>query len=184
MFNGSCGHRRSRIHGHKFRSSGNSAFDAYKAETLRRLYGIDAGDDARRRYITTTVRQRLHQRAFRERVLDAYRQQCALCRLRHQELLDAAHIIPDSEEEGEPVVKNGLALCKLHHAAFDAYFLAIRPDYTVEVRPSILEEHDGPMLLHGLQHLHNTRIWHPKSAERRPDRDLLASRYVRFRRAS
>jgi len=39
MFKGSCAHRRAR-HArsqHGFRSSGNSAFDAYKAETLRRL---------------------------------------------------------------------------------------------------------------------------------------------------
>ncbi len=36
MFNGSCSSRR-RAHGHKFNTSGNSAFDAYKADTLRRL---------------------------------------------------------------------------------------------------------------------------------------------------
>lgn len=42
MFKGSCAHRRHRNavnygHGQRFRSSGNNAFDAYKAETLRRL---------------------------------------------------------------------------------------------------------------------------------------------------
>jgi len=37
MFSGTCA-RRSRTHTrHKFRSSGNVAFDAYKSETLRRL---------------------------------------------------------------------------------------------------------------------------------------------------
>ena len=41
----------------------------------------------RGRYVTSLVRRRLHQRSFRERVLRAYRDQCALCRLRHQELL-------------------------------------------------------------------------------------------------
>ena len=65
-------------------------------------------DFARRAYITTAVRVRLHQRAFRERVLAAYEVQCAFCRLRHQELLDAAHIIPDVEPAGEPLVRNGL----------------------------------------------------------------------------
>jgi putative restriction endonuclease len=144
----------------------------------------DSEADGRRRYITAMVRQRLHQQEFRERVLAAYRQQCALCRLRHEELLDAAHIIPDGEDGGDPVVRNGLALCKLHHAAFDAYFLAIRPDYTVEVRRSILDEHDGPMLRHGLQGLHGTRVWHPTSPAHRPDPDLLARRYERFREAS
>jgi hypothetical protein len=52
-------------------------------------------------------------------VLAAYRHQCSLCRLKHEELLDAAHIIPDADPEGEPVVSNGLALCRLHHSAFD-----------------------------------------------------------------
>ncbi len=38
MFTGSCAHRRHhRANGMKFRSSGNSAFDAYKADTLKRL---------------------------------------------------------------------------------------------------------------------------------------------------
>jgi hypothetical protein len=40
------------------------------------------------------------------------------------ELLDAAHILPDGHPKGEPVVPNGLALCKLHHAAFDRQRLA------------------------------------------------------------
>ena len=75
--------------------------------------------EIRREYITAMVRRRLHQQAFRARVIEAYRVQCALCRLRHQELLDAAHITGDALPEGEPVISNGLSLCKLHHAAYD-----------------------------------------------------------------
>src|SRR6267378_4124339 len=101
-------------------------------------------DDARRSYITAVVRVRLHQRSFRERVLEAYRRQCAFCRFRHEEMLDAAHIVPDSHPMGEPQVRNGLALCTLHHSAFDRYFLGVRPDYVIEVRPDILREQDGP----------------------------------------
>src|SRR2546425_12705995 len=44
---------------------------------------------ARRQYVTAVVRQRLHQRGFRQRVLRAYQQCCAICRLRHDELLEA-----------------------------------------------------------------------------------------------
>ncbi|MDA1270350.1 MAG: HNH endonuclease, partial [Chloroflexi bacterium] len=64
----------------------------------------EEGTEARRGYVTSVARHRLHQSAFRERVLRAYRHQCTLCRLGHDELLNAAHIIPDSEPEGEPVV--------------------------------------------------------------------------------
>jgi putative restriction endonuclease len=137
-------------------------------------------EDGRRAYITATVRQRVHQRSFRERVLQAYREQCALCRLRHEELLDAAHIIPDAEPEGEPRVSNGIALCKLHHAAFDKYFLAIRPDYVIEVRADILNEEDGPMLLHGLKGMHQQKLLLPRAVEHQPNPDLLEERYQRF----
>lgn len=137
-------------------------------------------DSGRRLYITAAVRQRLHQRGFRERVLSAYRHQCAFCRLRHEELLDAAHIVPDSEPQGEPLVSNGLALCKLHHAAFDRYFLGVRPDYVVEVRPDILKEHDGPTLVHAIQALHGVRISVPARSILKPAVGLLEVRYKRF----
>ena len=141
------------------------------------------GGDLRRRYATRDVRLRLHQSGFRERVLRAYREQCALCRLRHPELLEAAHITPDTEPDSEPIVANGLALCRLHHGAFDKYLIGIRPDYTVEVRQSVLEEEDGPMLRHGLQGMHNQRIWTPRSRELKPDPDRLERRFERFQLA-
>jgi putative restriction endonuclease len=97
-------------------------------------------------------------------------------------LLDAAHITADSEATGEPVVSNGLSLCKLHHAAFDRYFLTVRPDYVIEVRRSILEEEDGPMLLHGLKEMHERQIILPREISFQPDRDRLAERYAEFQR--
>jgi putative restriction endonuclease len=134
----------------------------------------------RRRYATRLVRQRLHQSAFAERVITAYGARCALCRLRHRELLDAAHIVPDREPDGEPRVPNGLSLCKLHHAAFDGYFLTVDPDYRVRVRRDVLEEEDGPMLRHGLQELQGASIILPHRDVLRPDRDLLALRLENF----
>jgi len=161
--------------------------DEQMALQLPESYPFDStaaeGSEARRQYVTTLVRRRLHQRSFRERVLQAYREQCALCRLRHARLLDAAHIIAD-KDEGEPVVRNGVALCKLHHAAFDALFLAIRTDYRIEVRDDILKESDGPMLIHGLQELHGRKIYTPRNPELRPDLEFLAQRYERFRQAA
>ena len=138
---------------------------------------------SRRAYVTKQVRQRLHQQAFRVRVLAAYREQCACCRLRHQQLLDAAHIIPDSDPEGEPVVSNGLALCKLHHAAFDEFFIGISPDYIIRVRKDILEESDGPMLLHGLQGLDGKNIVLPQSTRLQPNQINLEKRFDLFRNA-
>jgi putative restriction endonuclease len=143
----------------------------------------DAGADARRTYVTRETRQRMHQQAFRERVLGAYSEQCAICRLRHEELLDAAHILPDGHPKGAPVVPNGLALCKLHHAAFDSYMLGIRPDLTIEIRLDVLREPDGPMLRHGLQGFQGARIHVPRRADLRPDRAFVGERYELFKKA-
>jgi len=142
-----------------------------------------ADDDTyyKRSYITSTIKQRLHQKSFRERVLEAYSCQCAFCRLRHVELLDAAHIIYDSEELGEPIVNNGLSLCKIHHAAFDSNIIGVTPDYKLVVREDILEEIDGPMLRHGIQQLHEQKIILPKSKKLWPDQNRLKIRYKRFR---
>jgi putative restriction endonuclease len=140
--------------------------------------------EIRRRYVTREVRQRLHQQAFRERVLEAYREHCAICRLRHHELLEAAHIVADSEPDGEPRVSNGLALCKLHHAAFDAHILGVNADYCVQVRLDVLNEVDGPMLKHGLQGFHGSTLLVPSRDALRPDRRFLEERYALFQRAS
>lgn len=137
-------------------------------------------EQARRTYLTSVVMRRLHQSSFREKVLEAYREQCAMCLLRHSELLDAAHIIPDGEPGGDPVIRNGIALCKLHHAAFDGFFLGIRPDHVIEIRRDILDEDDGPMLIHGLQGLHGAKLWVPRSSTMRPSTDRLEARYDRF----
>ena len=141
---------------------------------------IGGGADFRREYVVSLTRRRLHQRAFRERVLRAYRHQCALCRLRHSELLDAAHILPDAEPEGVPVVRNGIALCRLHHAAFDRFFLAVRPDHIIEVRADILQEIDGPTLQHAIQGLHGQPIVLPTKLIEQPAAEFLSERYERF----
>ena len=126
---------------------------------------------------------RLHQHRFRELVVGAYRQRCSVCRLHHVELLDAAHILPDRDERGRPEIPNGLALCKIHHAAFDTNILGVAPDYHMAIRRDVLEEIDGPMLQHGLKDMHGQRIHVPASPRLKPNRDYLAERFERFRAA-
>jgi len=134
-----------------------------------------------KRYIYVPTRQRLHQQKFRVRVMRAYRRRCAICRIGHDSLLDAAHIIPDSEDGGTTTVNNGLSLCKIHHAAFDQHIVGIDPDLIVHVREDILDEQDGPMLLHGIKETHRKRLCViPKSRADRPSREGLAERFARF----
>lgn len=130
-----------------------------------------------RRYAVRWATQRLHQSRFRERVLTAYGGGCTVCHLRHRGLLDAAHIIPDREEGGDPVVPNGLSLCKLHHAAYDQQMIGITPDYEVRVSPALLLERDGPVLEHGLKNMHRVRLRLPKDPDDLPDRNRLDRRW-------
>ena len=104
-------------------------------------------------------------------VIRAYRQCCSICRLKHLELLEAAHIIPDKDPRGLPTVTNGLALCALHHKAFDLHILGIRPDYKIEQRQDILDEVDGPMLRHGLQGFQDKVLLLPRRPVERPSQD-------------
>jgi putative restriction endonuclease len=148
---------------------------------------ISAGslvEETLRRYIIRETKQRLHQPVFRAAVLRAYETRCAVCRLGHSELLDAAHIVPDREEGGIASVRNGMAMCKIHHAAYDKHILGVRPDLVVEIRRDLLDEIDGPMLQYGLKERHGQRLLSlPHSRAERPDPALLEVSYARFRSA-
>lgn len=133
-----------------------------------------------REYAERIVRQRLHQPMFRGLVMRAYQVRCAVCRLRHGELLDAAHITPDADVTGVPSISNGLSLCKIHHAAFDRNLLGVNPDFEVRINRGLLEEADGPMLRHGLQEMHGTRLTLPLHEADRPDQDRLQMRFQDF----
>src|SRR5579862_5505509 len=81
-----------------------------------------------RRYVAVEAKKRLHQAVFRELVLDAYAGRCAVSGLPERRLLHAAHILPDRDERGLPVVSNGIAMSVLHHTAYDLNLLGIAPD--------------------------------------------------------
>lgn len=149
-------------------------------ESLRFLGHGSALSEVERRYAQTITRHRLHQAVFRGMVVHAYDVRCTVCELKHGELLDAAHITPDSDAEGRAVVTNGLSLCKIHHAAYDNNLLGISPDYRVQINRALLRETDGPMLKHGLQEMHGRALALPRRPADRPDRDRLATRFEVF----
>jgi putative restriction endonuclease len=156
------------------------AFEYSETSISRQIAEVS---DARHAYLTGTVKVRLFQRSFREKILDAYKSQCAFCRLKHRELLDAAHIIPDNLPESKLTIDNGISLCKLHHAAYDSFILGITPDYIIRVRDDVLKEEDGPVLKHGLIGLHKLKMFLPASRNKWPSREALEWRYSRFIKA-
>jgi putative restriction endonuclease len=139
----------------------------------------EAGPDIRD-YVKATAKRRIHQEVFRSRVLSAYGDRCAICKLGRRGLLDAAHIIDDAHADGHAIVPNGLALCRIHHGAFDQFLIGIRPDRTIEVAHDVLEEVDGPMLQHGLKEIDRQEIRVPRSLRNQPDPERLQWKYERF----
>jgi putative restriction endonuclease len=144
---------------------------------------IPPKDAPERRYALRKVKQRLHQASFREAVITAYNGRCALSGLPEQRLLDAAHIISDKHELGQPVVPNGLPLSKLHHAAFDAHLIGIDPDYQLHVSDRLLDQNDGPML-EALKQLDGETLYLPNRPQDHPDPERLAMRFERFKAAA
>jgi putative restriction endonuclease len=137
--------------------------------------------DIDRRYAVREVQQRLHQARFREAVLTAYGQRCALTGLPEPKLLDAAHIVGDKDEEmGMPVVPNGLPLSKVHHAAYDANLIGIDPDYRIHISEKLLSIHDGPMLEEAIKKIDGRLIRLPAREVDYPDRNRLAVRFEQF----
>lgn len=136
-----------------------------------------------RRYALRAVKQRLHQASFRQAVMAAYQSRCALSLLPEVRLLDAAHIIADHDDAlGQPSVRNGIPMSKIHHAAFDAGLIGIDQDYKVHVSEQLLEMRDGP-ILEAMKGLHGNRIHLPRRHSDYPDRERLALRFERFRSA-
>ncbi len=69
-------------------------------------------------------------RGFRQAIIEAYSYKCAICRMKINSPdslsweVEAAHIVPHSSL-GRDDIWNGLALCHLHHWAFDVGWLTL-----------------------------------------------------------
>jgi putative restriction endonuclease len=137
-----------------------------------------------RSYAVRMVRARLHQQRFRQDVLRAYAHRCTICALRERELVQAAHIVADPSPEGIASVVNGLALCAIHHLAYDRDLLGIDPAGCVHITRRLREEHDGPMLREGLQGFHGSSIQKPRRVAEHPDPERLAVRFSAFEAAA
>ena len=137
-----------------------------------------------KRYNERIVKARYHQPLFRARVIHAYEERCAVCRLPFTELLEAAHIRPDSQG-GSAKISKGMSLCKIHHGAYDADIIGISPDYKIHVKESVLATFDGPTLQHSIKEMDGEALRQiPSETASKPDRELLAERFEKFMRAS
>jgi putative restriction endonuclease len=102
-----------------------------------------------RKITIVSVSKKLRDVSFRRRVLTAYSFHCAVCGIQLK-LVEAAHIIPVNHEMSTDETRNGLALCALHHKAFDQALIAINPDYSIQVNQNKTDELQRQKLADGL----------------------------------
>lgn len=143
--------------------------------------GLVSNQPARREALRDVV-VRLRQHRFRQEVLGAYRQRCAICALKRRELVQAAHIT-EFAGGGVEQVTNGLALCAIHHLAYDRNLMGIDPAGVVHISSALRTQSDGPMLSQGIQAFHGESIRQPSAPTKRPDPERLDLRFQRFREA-
>jgi len=94
-----------------------------------------------------TLNKKVRDLSFKRRVLTAYSHQCAFCGIQLK-LVDAAHIVPVSHEASTDQTCNGIALCALHHRAFDNALVTLNEQYQIKPNPTKLSRltqigHDG-----------------------------------------
>lgn len=126
---------------------------------------------------TAIVQMKIRMRAndFSDRVLRAYGFQCAVCNIQLK-LIDASHIIPVNIEGSSDETSNGIALCPLHHRAYDRSLITFNEYYQVlnnENKMDKLREigHDGKME----EFIRNLRplIELPPSTDDRPNTNYI-----------
>lgn len=129
-----------------------------------------------RQKVMRSIQQTLRDQTFRGRVLAAYEDRCALCDVQLR-LVEAAHIVPVREKGSTDETCNGVALCSLHHAAFDRGVVGINPDFSVMVNEEHLANLQSEGLaggMEGFRHGLRTSMRLPTDPAQRPTPELLA----------
>lgn len=113
---------------------------------------------------------------FRRAIVATYDHRCALCGIRivtpdGYTAVEAAHIVPWSKSRNDDI-RNGMALCKLCHWAFDKGMLGVSDSYTVITARSIGIDPNVPGLL---QTLSARAIIPPIDSALWPAREYLAT---------
>jgi len=93
--------------------------------------------EAETEVIVSVQRRLARDLAFRLRVKDLYANRCSVCgasmmTLDRRSEIEAAHIVP-RQYRGADDARNGIALCRRHHWAFDNGLFSIGPARTVLV---------------------------------------------------
>jgi HNH endonuclease len=98
--------------------------------------------DRSKKIVKTTIESTVRDRGFRQAVVEAYNCRCSICGLKIKSPdsllweVEAAHIVPN-RSRGRDDIWNGIALCRLHHWAFDVGWFALLDNYRIQVSSEI-----------------------------------------------
>jgi putative restriction endonuclease len=126
-------------------------------DALRKLFGVDENSELEvlpkdgvrvsKRMpsgpteVTANVKQRRGQDYFRVAVLNNFGGRCAVTQLAVRELLIASHILPWGTHAAERLnLRNGLALSRLHDAAFDQGLITFDDSLRLVISPRLRAE--------------------------------------------
>lgn len=116
------------------------------------------------------VKPRLGQSSFRVLVTDAYKRRCAITGESTLIALEAAHIVPYSQD-GNHDVRNGLLLRADFHRLFDVGLVSVTPDLKIRVSPRIRETWFNGKAYYRLDNQPLSVL--PDRMDLQPDRDRL-----------
>jgi hypothetical protein len=148
---------------------------AQRDETLREFVPFDPAPmrSAERASI-------LRDQRFPWAIRHIYHERCSLCQVGYRVhgsplALEAAHVIPVADRGTSSDVRNGILLCRNHHALFDAFVWTFDEDYRVHVAD------DQPFRESAA--LNHILDWEAKTLPNLPDRpeDKPAPQAIRFR---
>ena len=88
-----------------------------------------------RQRIVSTVNRLSRVASFRQQVLTAYGNRCAVTRMQLR-LVDAAHILPVGAQGSSDDVRNGLALSPTFHRAFDNALVFLDDNFVMRINPA------------------------------------------------
>lgn len=101
-------------------------------------FTIEKVSNKERRLAFRQILQRTRDASFSKRVLNAYGSKCAMCGIQLR-LVDAAHIVPVAIDGSTDETSNGIALCALHHRAFDNGFVSFNEKFRIQVSNQMLK---------------------------------------------
>jgi len=136
---------------------------------------------ADRQRVITEVSRLSRDAAFRQRVIFAYGNRCAVTRVQLR-LVDAAHILPVGAEGSADHVQNGIALSPTYHRAFDAGLIYLNENCEMRMNAGQLHVLQNLNLAGGVDHFRQPlgRIFLPPDPDQRPSPEFIR-RANRFR---